>query len=86
MALPPLHVSVSWTHAKLVAFALEDLTAEMAAEVLPTPDLIHLEAQELQPTQSVERLVSVRRLSGQPVAVVHTESEFIERLESRITK
>ena len=58
----------------------------MAAEVLPTLDLIYLEAQELQPTPSVEKFVTVRRLSGQPVAVVYTETEFIERLESRITK
>ena len=76
---------IPWTFARHVALALEDITVEMATEVLSTLDLIYLEApRRPQPASSVEKFVAVRRLSGRPVTVVDTKTEFHERLESYV--
>ncbi|KAH8983314.1 hypothetical protein EDB86DRAFT_2833981 [Lactarius hatsudake] len=66
-----------------VALALEDITGGMVDEVLPSLDLIYLEDQ---PTSSIEKLVAARRLSGLPVTVVDTETEFNQRLESYVSE
>jgi hypothetical protein len=62
-----------------VALSLEAITREMAAEVLPTLDLICLESQA---ASSVEKFVAARQLSGRPVTVVDTMSEFSSRIDS----
>jgi hypothetical protein len=62
-----------------IACALESISGEMAAEVLPFLDLICLEDQ---PTSSFEKFIAVRRLSGRPVAAVSTEEEFDQILDS----
>ena len=79
---------VSRTYARLIALVLDDITAEMAVQVLPTLDLIYLETRRLPPAflPSVEKFVAVRRLSGRPITVVDTEVEFNERLKTYITK
>ena len=74
---------VSWELAGSVALALEDITGEMVAEVLPFLDYIFLEDQ---PASSIEEFVAARRLSDRPVTVVKTHKEFIERLESYVSK
>ncbi|KAH9020744.1 hypothetical protein EDB84DRAFT_1565599 [Lactarius hengduanensis] len=56
-----------------VALVLEDIVAEMVTEVLPSLDLICLEDQ---PASSIEKFVTARRLSGRPVTVINTETEF----------
>jgi len=76
-------LDVSWELAGNVALALEDVTGEMVAEVLPSLDYIFLEDQ---PASSVEEFVAARRLSDRPVTVVKTYKEFIERLESYVSK
>ncbi|KAI9429269.1 hypothetical protein H4582DRAFT_2031305 [Lactarius indigo] len=65
------------------ALALDDIAEEMATELLPSLDLIFLEGQ---PTPSAEKFVVVRQLSGRPIAVVYTETEFSRRLRSYIAK
>ncbi|KAH9172836.1 hypothetical protein EDB89DRAFT_1905739 [Lactarius sanguifluus] len=80
-AVQTLHVSQKI--ASRVAVALEDITGEMAAEVLPTLDLIYLVGL---PASSVENFVTARRLSGRPLTVVYTETEFNERLKSYLIK
>jgi len=62
-----------------VALALEAVTVEMAAEVLPALDLICLESHV---ASSVEKFVAARQLSGRPVTVVDTRTEFNSRLDS----
>ena len=66
-----------------VASVLENLMGEMAAEVLPSLDLICLEGQ---PSSSVEKFVSTRQLSGRPVTVVDSKTKFNDRLESSVSK
>ena len=66
-----------------VALALEDIAGDMAAEVLPSIDLICLEGQ---PASSVGKFVAARQLSGRPVTVVDTKTEFNSRLESSVGK
>ncbi|KAH8985259.1 hypothetical protein EDB86DRAFT_2959878 [Lactarius hatsudake] len=67
--------------AESVALTLEDIARdpEMAAEVLPALDLIFLGGQ---PVSFINNFVAVRQLSGLPVTVVDTETEFDERLKS----
>ena len=72
-----LHVSQEL--AGHVSLALEDITGEMVAEALPSLDLIYLAGK---PTSSVENFVAARKLSGRPVTVVSTKTEFNNRLES----
>jgi hypothetical protein len=76
-----LHVSQEL--ASHVALALEDITAEMVAEALPSLDLIYLAGQ---PASSVEEFVTARKLSGRPVTVVGTKTEFNNRLEPYVSK
>ena len=66
-----------------VAPALEDITEEMVTEVLPSLDLICLDAR---PVPSVEKFIAARRLSDRPVTIVDTKTEFRERLESYISE
>jgi hypothetical protein len=86
-------VQVEWTHllhqfsaaktlhvsrdlAGHVALALEDIiTTGMAEEVLPSLDLIRVVGQ---PASSVEKFTAARQLSGRPVTIVETETEFDE--------
>ena len=63
----------------LIALALEDINVTTVAEVLPSLDLICLEGR---PASSIERFVAARQLSGRPVTVVDTKTEFSERLAS----
>jgi hypothetical protein len=65
-----------------VALALEDITGQMVAEVLPSLDLIYLADQ---PASSIEKFVAARRLSDRPVTVVKSHTEFKERLKSYVT-
>ncbi|KAH8983334.1 hypothetical protein EDB86DRAFT_2967587 [Lactarius hatsudake] len=76
-AVQTLHVSQGF--AGHVALTLEDIAGETVDEVLPSLDLIYLADQ---PTSSIEKFVAARRLSGRPVTVIETETEFDERLES----
>jgi hypothetical protein len=80
-AAQTLHVSLELTG--YIALALEDVTEEMVTDVLPLLELICLEAQ---PVPSVKKFVAVRQLSGCPVTVVGTMTEFKERLESYISE
>ncbi len=64
-----------------VALALEDITGEMVAEVLPSLDLIYLPGQ---PASSIEEFVAARRLCGRPVTVIDTEKVFYDRLKSYV--
>ncbi|KAH9011769.1 hypothetical protein EDB85DRAFT_2159650 [Lactarius pseudohatsudake] len=74
-----LHVSPKL--AGPVALALEDITAETVAEVLPSLDLICIEGQ---PVSSMEKFVTARRVSGRPVTVVNTKMELNRRLNSYV--
>jgi len=64
-----------------VSLALEDITVEMVAEVLPSLDLIHVGSQ---PAPSIEKFIAVRRLSGRPVTVIDSRTEFKERLKDYV--
>ena len=68
--------------AKYVALALDDITAEMVDQVLPSLDLIHLAGQ---PASSVKKFVTARLLSGRPVTVIRTKTEFDKRLETYVS-
>ena len=63
-----------------VAYALEDITEDIVIDVLPSLELICLDAQAV--PLSVENFVAVRRLAGRPVTVVGTTGEFNEILKS----
>ena len=76
-----LHVSREL--AGQVALALEEMTGEMAAEVLPSLDLIYLAGQ---PASSIEKFVAVRQLSVHPVTPFDTEMGFDESLKSYISE
>ena len=69
--------------AGIIAVALEGMTVEMSAKVLPSLDLIFLEGQR---ASSIERFIAARQLSGHSVTVVDTKAEFDERLKSYITE
>ncbi|KAH9163253.1 hypothetical protein EDB89DRAFT_575838 [Lactarius sanguifluus] len=60
-----------------IALALEDIMAEMVTELMPSLDLICVEGQ---PTSSIEKFITARRVSGRPVTVIDTEMEFNRRL------
>ncbi|KAH9171741.1 hypothetical protein EDB89DRAFT_1069319 [Lactarius sanguifluus] len=66
-----------------VALALEDIASELAAEVLPSLDLVCIAGH---PASSIDKFTAARRLSGCPVTIVDTEMEFHERLESYVGK
>ena len=76
-----LHVSQEL--AEHVALALEDITEEMVAEVLPSLNLICLEGL---PVSFIEKFIAVRRFFGRPVTVINTEREFEEGLKSYARK
>ena len=63
-----------------VALALEDIAGGMATEVLPSVELIWLAGRR------AKKFVAARRLSGHPVTMVPTKTEFNKRLESYIGK
>ena len=60
--------------AKQIALALEDITAVMIDQVLPSLDSISLEGQ---PSSSIEKFVALRQLSGRPVAVFNSETKLL---------
>ncbi|KAH9171380.1 hypothetical protein EDB89DRAFT_1972326 [Lactarius sanguifluus] len=55
------------------ALALEDITEDMVAEVLPSLDSIRVVGQ---PASSIEKFLAIRQRSGRPVTVVDNETEF----------
>ena len=76
-AVQTLHVSQrSSGYVPLALELLEDISTQMAAEVLPSLHLIFLEGQ---PTSSIEKFIAFRRFCGRPVTVVDTETDY-ERL------
>ena len=76
-------IDVSEELAGHVALALEDLPFEAVAQTPPSLDLIYLAGQ---PASSIEKFVSARQLSGRPVTVVETQTEFDEKLKSHVRK
>ena len=62
-----------------VALALEGIATEMVAEALPSLDLVFLKGE---PASCVEKFVYARELSGHPVTVIDSETEFNKRLQS----
>ena len=66
-----------------VALALEDMTGEMVAVVLPSLDLICLEGR---PATSIEKFVAARRLSDRPVTAINARTEFDERFKSYVSE
>ena len=76
-----LHVSMEL--AAPVFLVLEDITAELVAEVLPSLSLICVEGET---ASSLEKIVSIRQFSGRPITVVETRGEFNERIESYISR
>ena len=61
-----------------VTLALEEITADMVADVLPSLDLIYLEGQ---PASTVEKFVTSHQRSDRPVTILNTQLEFNERLK-----
>ena len=80
---PVKTLCVDWGLAGYIAHALEGISEEMIAEVLPSLDLIFLAGQR---ASSIERFITARQLSGFSVTVVDTITDFDERLESYITE
>jgi hypothetical protein len=79
-AAKTLHVSQEL--AGHLAPALEDtITTVIVDEVLPSLDLIRVVDQ---PASSIEKFTAARRLSGHPVTIIGTETEFDERLQSYV--
>ena len=67
--------------APAVALALENVTAETVAEVLPSLGFIFLDGE---PVSSLEKIVAIRRFSGRPITVVETREKFNDIVESYI--
>jgi hypothetical protein len=76
-----LHVSRQF--AEHLAFALKNITGEMVAKALSSLEFICLEDR---PTSSVEKFIAARRVSGRPVTVLRTATEFDQRLMSYVSK
>ena len=76
-AMQMLHISTAL--AEPIFFVLEDITAELVAEVLPSLGLICIEGM---PASSLETIVDSRRFSDHPITVVEATAEFNKRLES----
>ena len=72
-------LKVSSSLASQMARTLEDVTDERIPGLFPSLGLICLQDH---PESSIEKIVALRRLSGLPVTVVNTESEFDKRVES----
>jgi len=66
-----------------VALTLERVTGEMVAELLPVVDLIYLHCRSV---SYVEKFLAARRLSGHPVTIIDTETEFNERVKSYVSE
>ena len=60
---------------------LEDVTDERVVGLFPSLKLICLQDQ---PESSIENIVTLRKLSGQPLTVVNTRTEFDKSLEEYI--
>lgn len=81
---PPVHrtetLFVSHPIAGHVADALNDVTAEMAPEILPALCLLYLVDE---PARRVEEFITARQLSGLPPVTIstHTQDEFLSRRE-----
>ena len=69
---------VSHELAGLVALALEDISLETVAEVLPSLNLIYFEGR---PASSIEKFAAARQRSSCPVTVIETKKEFYERVK-----
>ena len=67
--------------ASRMADTLEDVTDERVVGLFPSLKLICLQDQ---PESSIEKIVALRKLSGRPIIVVNTRTEFDERLEEYI--
>jgi len=67
---------------KPLCSVLEDIAAEMIVDVLPSLDFIYLVGQ---PASSVEKFDAFRQLSGHPVIVVTTETEYYDRFNSYVS-
>ena len=80
-AVRTLHVSQEL--AGHVALALEHLRFEAVAQTPPSLDLIYLAGQ---PASSIEKFVSACQLSGRPVTVVETQTEFDAKLKSHVSE
>ena len=70
--------------ASYIVSALEDIPEEMLTEVMPALHLLWLDEEyrreEDEPVGSIKRFLTLRQLSGRPVAVVNTEDEFDDNL------
>ena len=64
-----------------VAYELDHIAEDLVSEVLPSLDLICLAGQ---PASSIENFITARKLSGFPVSVVESTTEFTNRLESYV--
>ena len=76
-------LQVSLELAAPVFLALEDITAEMVAEIFPSLGLICLEGE---PASSLEKIVAIRRSSECPITAVETIDEFNEILDSYVSR
>jgi hypothetical protein len=67
-----------------ITSALEDITEDVLAEVMPALRLLWLDKDDRreddEPVGSIERFLSLRQLSGHPVTVANTQDEFDEIL------
>ena len=67
-----------------IVSALENITEEMLTRVMPALHLLWLDEDirrgDYEPAGSIVRFLSLRQVSGRPVAVVHTKGEFDETL------
>jgi len=75
---------VSEEMAGLITHALDITTSEMVAEVLPALRLLHI-LPEYRSAAPVEQIISLRRLSSQPITIVNTKQEF-DRLRPLLDK
>jgi hypothetical protein len=66
-----------------VAYELEHIAEDLVPEVLPSLDLICLAGQR---APSIGNFITARKLSGLPVSVVESTTEFTNRLESYASK
>jgi hypothetical protein len=69
--------------AEHIALALENITVEMVAKVLPFLELVCLVGQ---PPSSVAKFVTARRSTNRPITIVDTIEELNERVESYVRK
>jgi hypothetical protein len=86
-AVQTLRVDIATKHCKWVMRyrdpAIEDVTEQMVAEVLPALSLVYL---DFTLETFFDKLFAVRQLSGHPVTVATTPCQFEKRLESYLTE